>query len=105
MVDIQPSPKLVNILYALAHGRLPWGQRWDAFIPLCETSNDDGEPCEAYILCCGHTLQYPHESSPVVGAGLMLPGKPDRFGRPTLAITKAGRAFLDEHIGMAEIAA
>ena len=105
MADIKPTPKLVNILYALAHGRLPWGVDWDKYIPLCGTTDDDGEPIQAYILCCGHTIHYGPESYEVVGAGLMLPGKPDRFGRPTLTITKAGRAFLAEHIGMAQIAA
>ena len=32
----------------------------------------------------------------------MLPGPADRFGRPTLTITKAGRAFLDQHHDMVE---
>lgn len=33
----------------------------------------------------------------VIGAGLMLAGEPDKFERPTLIITKAGRAYLDQH--------
>lgn len=104
---VLPTPKLVNILYACAHGRLPWGVEWDNALPLCESLIDDetDEEYTGYVLCCGHTLKYPQESSAVVGAGLMLPGPDDRFGRPTLTITKAGRAFLEQHIGMAEVAA
>lgn len=99
---VEPSSKLMNILYACANGRLPWGVDWDDFIPLCDTTDDDGEPIEAYILCCGHTIPYGPESYAVVGEGLMLPGKPDRFGRPTLTITKAGRAYLSEHYALVQ---
>ena len=104
MTDIQPTPKLMNILYACANGRLPWGVDWSTSIPLCESLIDDetDEEYTGYVLCCGHTLKYPQESSAVVGAGLMLPGPADRFGRPTLTITKAGRAFLDQHHDMVE---
>ena len=99
---IQPTTKLMNILYASANGRLPWGVEWSTSLPLCIGLIDDetDEEYEGYVLCCGHTLKYGTESAEVVGAGLMLPGKPDRFGRPTLTITKAGRAYLAEHIGM-----
>lgn len=93
---IEPTTKLLNILYACAHSRLPWGVDWDPWLPLCMPSSDDEEP--QYILCCGHTLEYGKESAGVVGAGLMLPGNPDKFGRPTLTITKFGREFLAQHL-------
>ena len=102
-MSIEPTPKLMNILYACATGHLPWGVEWDTDLPLCEgLIDDDGNEYEGYVLCCGHTLKYHQESSAVVGAGLMLPGKPDRFGRPTLTITKAGREFLEQHRDMVQ---
>jgi hypothetical protein len=109
---VEPTPKLMNILYACANGRLPWWTAddtgtWPTSIPFCEglEYDDDDNPVDeygGYILCCGHVLRYPEESSAVVGAGLMLPGEPDKFGRKTLTITKAGRAFLDEHRDMVQ---
>lgn len=105
MAEVQPTPKLMNILYTCANGRLPWGQDWDSFLPLCSGLTDDetGEEYDGYVLCCGHTLNYRNEAPAVVGAGLMLPGSPDKFGRPTLTITKQGREFLRQHIGMVEL--
>lgn len=99
MSELLTSPKLMNILYACANGKLPWGVEWDNFIPLVESSDrfDQNDPTE-YILCCGHTLLYHTESSEVIGAGLMLPGEPDKFGRPTLTISKAGREHLAKHM-------
>lgn len=101
---ITPTPKLMNILYALANGRLPWGVDWHPYIPLCAGLIDDetNEEYEGYVLCCGHTIKHHTESSPLVGAGLLLAGVPDKHGRPTLIITKAGRAYLDEHRDMVE---
>ena len=104
---VEPTPKLLNILYACANGRLPWGIEWSTTLPLCEGLIDDetDEEYEGYVLCCGHTLKHGTESAEVVGAGLMLPGAPDRFGRPTLTITKVGRAFLQEHRDMVQFGA
>lgn len=104
MTQLVPTPKLMNILYACANSRLPWGVDWDNALPFVHGLEDDetGEEYEGYVLCCGHTLKYPEESAAVVGAGLMLRGKPDRFGRETLTITKVGRAFLDRHRNMVE---
>lgn len=101
---VEPTPKLMNILYACANGRLPWGIDWQPFLPLCEELVDDetGEEYEGYVLCCGHTIKARDEAPAIVGAGLMLPGKPDRFGRPTLTITKAGRMFLNQHRNMVQ---
>lgn len=96
---IKPTRKLMNILYACANGRLPWGVEWHSYLPLCEDIEDGAR----YILCCNHTLRYPGESSKVIGAGLMLPGKPDKFGRPTLTITKAGREYLSRHMDLVEL--
>jgi len=102
---VEPTKKLMNILYACAHSRLPWGVEWSNSLPLCDglQSDETGERYEGYVLCCGHTLRYPDESSAVVGAGLMLPGKPDKFGRPTLTITKLGREFLLQHMDLVEL--
>lgn len=103
-MSIEPTPKLMNILYALANSRLPWGVEWDNYLPLCSGLTDDetGEEYEGYVLCCGHTIKHHTESSPLVGSGLLLAGDPDRHGRPTLIITKVGRAFLDQHRNMVE---
>ena len=109
---VEPAPKLMNILYACANGRLPWWtaddtSTWPTSIPLCDGLDLDDEDNwveehSGYILCCGHVLRCTGEAEAVIGAGLMLPGEPDRFGRPTLTITKAGRAFLDEHRDMVQ---
>ena len=99
MSQLQPTRKLMNILYACAHGRLPWGVDWDTSIPLCDADSADPE----YILCCGHTLKSPAESVPVIAAGLMVPGKPDHFGRPTLTISKLGREYLLKHMDLVEL--
>lgn len=100
---IEPTTKLMNILYTLTTGRLPWGQEWDKCLPLCDgLQDDDGNEYVGYVLCCGHTLRYHDESSPLVGAGLLLPGPPDRFGRSTLRITKIGRWYLQQHMHLVE---
>lgn len=102
---VEPTVKLVNILFACANGELPWGQKWDNFLPLCDgLLSDEGEEYEGYVLCCGHTLRYPEESSAVIGAGLMLPSTPDKFGRRTLTISKAGREWLRAHMHLVELA-
>ncbi|MEO9230912.1 MAG: hypothetical protein ABI216_18470 [Devosia sp.] len=98
---LEPTRKLMNILYASANGRLPWGQDWIRDLPLCDgLIDDDGKEYDGYVLCCGHTLKYGTESANVVGAGLMMRGNPDRFGRSTLTITKVGRAYLAQHMNM-----
>lgn len=112
---VVPTTKLLNILYACAHGRLPWWPAddlgpWPTAIPLCdgiEYDDDESEVAEhsAYVLCCGHTLSLDTEAPAVIGAGLMLPGLPDKFGRRTLTITKAGRRYLDDHFKLVEIRA
>jgi hypothetical protein len=80
------------------------GVEWNNYIPLCEglTDDDTDEECPGYVLCCGHTIKYHTESSPLIGAALLLPGEPDKFDRPTLIITKVGWAYLDQHRDMVE---
>ena len=97
MNEIQPTPVLMNILYACANARLPWGVDWDPFVVLCD---GDGSPAR-YILCCGHSLDLAR-SARLIGAGLLLPGPNDQFGRRTLTVTQQGRSFLAEHLDMVE---
>lgn len=101
---LEPTPKLMNILYACAHSKLPWGQAWTDHLPLCDGLQDDetGAEYEGYVLCCGHTINAQTESPSIIGAGLMLPGRPDKFGRKTLTITNAGRKYLLQHMDMVE---
>jgi hypothetical protein len=86
---IKPTTKLINIMSALATGWLPWGIEWrDGHalpnLPLCGRE---------YILCCGHTLSRAAAQA-LVDAGLLRDGGHDIGGRPTLAITEAGRVWL-----------
>jgi hypothetical protein len=87
---VKATPRLRSIFSMLATGWLPWGFDWD---------HGDGFPnlpwCPPhYIMCCGHVLTV-KRAQQLVSAGLLDAGKPDRFGRPTLVITWAGRTWLE----------
>ena len=97
---IRATLNLLTILYACANARLPWdgGPDWDPswnpFLPLCDPC--DGERAR-YILCCGHVIS-PAFAAKLIAAGVMEPGEPDRFDRPTITIGDAGRAMLEAGI-------
>jgi hypothetical protein len=93
---IRATTGLLTILYACAHGRLPWDggpgwdPSWEPFLPLCHASF--GDPTK-YILCCGNTIS-PAFAAKLLAANIMRHGDVDRFGRPTITIGDAGRAML-----------
>jgi hypothetical protein len=89
---ITRSKRRLAIMSMLATGWLPWGVRWDhgdgfANLPLCGRK---------YIMCCGHVMGE-KEAQKFVDAGLLMAGPPDRFGRPTLVITDAGKPWLNQN--------
>jgi hypothetical protein len=91
---VKPSDNLTAIFSMLITGHLPNGIDWDhgdgfPNLPFCKGSK--GGPAR-YIMCCGHTLT-PKRALQLVTAGLLEQGPPDRFRRPTLVITPAGRRW------------
>jgi hypothetical protein len=87
---IKPTRRRLNIMSTLATGWMPWGVKDEpdsGKMPLCTNE---------YIICCGCTMK-PKEAAEFVEKGLLQPGEPDRFGRPTLVITEAGRSWLGWH--------
>jgi hypothetical protein len=95
MKPIRATKNLLTILYACANSRLPNGVEWDPFLPLCEPIHRERA---VYILCCGHVVS-PKYADKLLAHGIMQPGPPDRFNRPTITIAEAGRAMLAANIG------
>ena len=87
--QVRPTRMRLNIMSALTTGWLPWGVKfWEANetpeITLCGRE---------YILCCGHVLRE-KVAQQFTDAGLLTAGQRDKFDRPTLVITPAGREWL-----------
>jgi hypothetical protein len=91
---VRATQNLLTILYACANARLPWGVEWDPFLPLCVAAG----PSErmTYILCCGHVVS-PKFAQKLISEGLMKPGEPDKWNRPTITIAEGGRKMLSLH--------
>lgn len=92
---VKASGNLTAILSMLVTGYLPNAVDWDhgdgfPNLPFC-TGSRSGPA--GYLMCCGHTLS-PKRAQQLVTAGLLDQGPSDRFKRPTLVITPAGREWL-----------
>jgi hypothetical protein len=94
---VKPSPVLTAIFSMLVTGCLPNGTDWRVHddepyrLPFCKKSSSKDR--SLYILCCGHVMT-PNRAQKLVRAGLLDEGPIDRFNRPTLVITPAGREWL-----------
>ena len=95
---VKRTKRSFSIGFYLLSGWLPWGVDFgnpDADAPpslsLCGVESGHG-PRE-WILCCGHTIG-PAEMSRWMEAGLVQPGPPDKFSRPTVIAGPHLRAWV-----------